>query len=551
MNKNEIPSPADRLDALALESGVGERAAGDRAAGDRAAAGREQLVNKRVKLESSTECASDVGAPSAIPLATRLSVLDKGVARKQPSHIVGIGVSMAGLDLLQKLFGSLSSDMGAAYVVVQHGTPDCQRIQVEVLSTYTAMPVQAVEMGIEISANSVYLIRPSQNVRLVAGRWYLNDIASGCSLYPIDQFFRTLADEKTHQAIGVILSGVGDDGVRGAHALKEADGMVIVQASRGDARGLVLDRAMASGLVDLCLPVEDIGSALEKFIKHPLIRQGDGGLRIAIDDQRDSMVQIFDLLRKKKKIDFSYYKHTTVARRIERRMGIKQLHSLNDYVHCLRESSDELSILMNELLMGSTRFFRDDEAFRCVQKRAIRALIKAASVETGVRIWVAGCSTGEEAYSFAIIADEECRRLGKRVPITIYATDVDADALTVAAAATFTAHIRQDVSAERLASYFTWKDKRYVLSAAIRRMVIFVMHNMITDPSFLSIDLISCRNTLIYFQHSMQKRVLASMHAALKWEGLLFLGVSESVGDFHSYFDVLDARSRLYRKSSR
>jgi two-component system CheB/CheR fusion protein len=476
---------------------------------------------------------------------------DDDVEIGRPSHVVGIGASAGGLEALQKLFESLACDTGAAFVVVQHLSPDFKSVMAELLAKCTKMAVYNVEDGVEIKANTVYLIRPRKNLIIAEWRLHLSDqMPSERPSLPIDVFFRSMAEDKQHKAIGIILSGTGSDGTRGVKALKEAGGMVIVQEPSNAKFDGMPHSVINSGLADLILPVDDIGPALEKYIKHPIIREGKSALRITLDDQEDLMVQVFALLRQKSKIDFSHYKHTTIARRIERRMGINQFHTLKQYVSYLSENPSELTVLGKELLIGVTRFFRDEDTFEQLQKRVIRKLVEQASFEEGLRVWVAGCSTGEEAYSLAILIDEECRRVGKQLAVKIFATDVDADALAVASSAAFSADVRQDVSAERITRYFKVQDDQFYLNVEIRKMVIFATHNMISDPPFSNIDLVSCRNTLIYFQHTVQKKVLASLHFALKLKGILFLGASESLGDLNSYFEVLDERSRLFRKLS-
>lgn len=469
----------------------------------------------------------------------------------RPSHVVGIGASAGGLEALQKLFETLSSDTGAAFVVVQHLSPDFKSVMAELLAKCTDMPVYNVEDGVEIKANTVYLIRPRKNLIIAEWRLHLSDqMPTTRPSLPIDVFFRSMAEDKQHKAIGIILSGTGSDGTRGVKALKEAGGMVIVQEPSNAKFDGMPHSVINSGLADLILPVDEVGPALEKYIKHPIIREGKSALRITLDDQEDLMAQVFALLRQKSKIDFSHYKHTTIARRIERRMGINQFHTLKQYVSYLRDNPAELTVLGKELLIGVTRFFRDEDTFEQLQTRVVRKLVEQASFEEGIRVWVAGCSTGEEAYSLAILIDEECRRVGKQLSVKIFATDVDADALAVASAATFSADVKQDVSPDRLARYFKVQDDQFFLNVEIRKMVIFATHNMITDPPFSNIDLVSCRNALIYFQHTVQKKVLASLHFALKLKGILFLGASESLGDLNSYFEVLDERSRLFRKLS-
>ncbi|TQV73390.1 response regulator [Exilibacterium tricleocarpae] len=468
-----------------------------------------------------------------------------------PSHYVGVGASAGGLEALQEFFGGLPNDTGAAFVIVQHLSPDFKSMMPELLSKHTSMPICQVTDAIEVHSNCVYLMPPRKNMLMAEGKLLLSEQMPDSHLHmPIDTFLRSLAEDQQHRAIGIVLSGTGSDGTKGIKALKESGGLVIVQDPASAKFDGMPISAHNAGLTDMLLLPAEMGANLVSFISHPFISGTDSPLKYSIDDNDQTLVEIFRLLEKQSSINFSQYKASTVARRIERRLGINQLTSLDAYLRLLMESPRELQILSKELLIGVTRFFRDDEPFATIADSVIPELTAKAGDGGEIRFWIAGCSTGEEAYSLAILLDEAIgyRKLDCRVKI--FATDVDEQSIAEASSGVYSADVVHDVSAQRLEKYFEIRDQRYVVSKRLRQMVIFATHNMIEDPPFSNIDMVSCRNALIYFQHSAQKRVLSSLYFALRTEGILFLGSSESLGDLQSHFETIDERARIYRKIS-
>lgn len=477
---------------------------------------------------------------------------DTNGANNVPSHVVGIGASAGGLEALQSFFSGLRNDTGAAFVVVQHLSPDYKSMMSELLAKHTEMTIFEVEDSIAVEANCIYLMPPRKNMLITEGKLLLSDqMPDGRPHMSIDVFLRSLAEDQQHRGISIVLSGTGTDGTRGIRAMKETGGLVVIQKPDSAKFDGMPKNAFNTGLADMVLAPEDMGEALSKFISHPSIT-GDTPVIEYADSEKsnDILNEIFALLKEKSSINFSQYKPSTVARRIERRLGINQLTTLEDYLKLLVKSPRELQILSKELLIGVTRFFRDTEAFERLKNLAVKRIIANTSNNEAIRVWIAGCSSGEEAYSIAIMLNEAMEKENCKREIKIFATDVDDDAISEASTGTYSHEIVQDISEDLLEKYFTLNNGVYTVRNYLRQMVIFAVHNMIEDPPFSNVSLVSCRNALIYFQQSAQKKVLTSFHFALRQGGILFLGNSESLGDIHSYFEVLDERNKLFSKVS-
>lgn len=471
-----------------------------------------------------------------------------------PSHYIGIGASAGGLEALQKLLQNLPTDTGACFIIVQHLSPDFKSMMLELLSKHTSMKIINVTDGIAVKPNTIYLIPPKKNMIVAKGQLLLSDKIpdSGPSL-PIDIFFRSLSEDQQHKAIGIILSGTGSDGSRGIKALKEAGALAIAQDPESAKFDGMPNSAINTGIVDLILRPEEVGEKLATYIQHPFVQGETHVLKSTAEQHKDSMAEIFSALKMRSEIDFSKYKPSTVARRIERRMTIKQINSLQEYLALLFKDPHEIDILSKELLIGVTRFFRDEEAFDVLKTTIIPELIKYSVEDNPIRIWVAACSTGEEAYSIAILFHEELARQNLKRTIKIFATDVNSDSIAEASNGIYNTDIAHDLDSNNyyLSAYFTKiAGNAYEINKNIRQSVIFATHNMIIDSPFSNMDLVTCRNTLIYFQHSIQKRVLTSLHFALRKDGYLFLGSSENLGDIASHFTVINDRARIYQKRS-
>lgn len=470
-----------------------------------------------------------------------------------PSLFVGIGASAGGLEALSDFFDALPSDTGCAFIVVQHLSPDFKSLMDELLSKHTGMSVDTVVDGVEVRANSIYLMPARKNLMLAEGKLYLADQmqSQGVNL-PIDVFFRSLAESANEKSVAIVLSGTGSDGSRGIKSIKEAGGLILVQDPATAKFDGMPNSAVHTGLADFSLPPSGIAENLSAYAKHPHVAGAQEKLPLNSRFEHESEVlqRIFDLLRHEGHIDFSHYKASTVARRIEQRIGINQLHSLREYLGLLEESVKEVQTLGRELLINVTRFFRDTEAYKFVEERVASRIVQKAMDGQEIRIWTAGCSTGEEPYSLAIVFDEAIRKSEKDLRLKIFATDVDNEAIAEASSGQFSKDIVNDVSPERLERYFAENHDGYEVRPDLRQTVVFAHHNMISDPPFSNIDFISCRNVLIYFQHAAQKKVISSFHFSLKPDASVFFGSSESIGELKSHFKSVNDRFRVYKKIS-
>ncbi|MFW8591672.1 chemotaxis protein CheB [Glaciecola sp. 2405UD65-10] len=468
-----------------------------------------------------------------------------------PSHYIGIGASAGGLEALQTLLQNLPVDTGACFVIVQHLSPDFKSMMLELLSKHTQMQIENVTDGVLTKRNTIYLLPPKKSMIVAQGELILTDKIpeTGLSL-PIDVFFRSLAEDQQHRAIGIILSGTGSDGTRGLKALKEAGALVIAQEPDSAKFDGMPNSAINTGIVDLILRPEEMGKQLASYIQHPLV---SGQTEITSDSNlvtQDLMAEIFDILRLKSDIDFSKYKAATITRRIERRMTIKQLTSLQDYLTLLFKDSYEVEVLGKELLIGVTRFFRDTEAFTYLKDFVIPKIVSESSSQKVIRAWVAACSSGEEAYSIAIMFEEEIRKQGIEQEVKVFATDVNADAIAEASAGFYSADIENDINSNLLKRHFVKVNTGgYQVSQKIRHSVVFATHNMLIDPPFSNIDFVSCRNALIYLKPNAQQRVLSSFHFALNKLGYLFLGSSENLGDLSVHFNAVNERQKIFMKT--
>ena len=458
--------------------------------------------------------------------------------------IVGIGASAGGLEALQKFLSALAPDTGFPYIIVQHLSPDYKSLLGEILGKYTEMPVIQVEDGMEVVPNTVYVIQPGKNMRIKDGKlWLTPQNTKGLNL-PIDMFFRSLAADAGPQAIAIVLSGTGSDGSNGIKDVKEHDGMIIAQQAESAKFDGMPRSAIRTGLVDAQLTPEEM--ALE--MRH-IARAADKISPLMLSDEEIDervMKKIYVILKKVSDVNFVHYKQSTIMRRIERRMMLVHKDTLADYLEYLYEAPEEAKTLSREVLIGVTNFFRDPEFFQVLQSKAVANIVRNSSPEEGIRIWVAGCSTGEEAYSIAILFRETMEALGMERPVKIFATDLDKEAILIAGKGVYGDNIIDSVSPARLSRYFTRKDNTYTVVHDVRKMVVFSPHNVIQDPPFGRLDLISCRNMLIYFQPILQSDLFAIFHTALKDGAYLFLGKSEAIGEFTDAFPVVDAVAKLF-----
>ncbi len=465
-----------------------------------------------------------------------------------PFYVVGVGASAGGLEALESFFQHMPADAGMAFVVVQHLSPDFKSLMDELLSRRTEIAIHRVEDGMAVEPNAIYLIPPKKEMIISGGRLLLTDKdpATGLSL-PIDTFFRSLAQDCGERAVGIILSGTGSDGSRGiARSTMQADWSLRkarIRRSSMECPG----SAVETGVVDLVLPPAAMAKALLDYIQHP-VHGTKSGNSIGKLVSETGMNAVFSLLRAECGIDFSHYKPNTVLRRIDRRLQLNRSVDLDEYVEQLRNDPQERNSLYKDLLIGVTRFFRDPDLFERLKVEVIPELLAKVSPSDEIRAWVAGCATGEEAYSLAILFHEALDAANRPLNVKIFATDVHRASLEFASTGLYEEAALTEVSSERLDRYFAKQAAKYQVSQELRKMIVFAPHNIIKDAPFTKLDLISCRNLLIYLQTSAQKKALSLFHFGLKTGGVLVLGPSESPGEISDEFETLDGHWKVYRK---
>lgn len=465
-------------------------------------------------------------------------------------HYVGIGASAGGLEAIETFFKNMPIESGLAFIVVQHLSPDYKSLMGELLSKHTEMPIYRAKNSLKVEANSIYLIPPKKNLTIFHGKLILTeqDHSRGVNL-PIDIFLRSLAEDQGEKAIAVIMSGTGSDGTRGVRAVKEAGGMVMVQSEESSKFDGMPRSAISTGVADFVLNPEEMPGQLMSFSRHPYAAKSKISESLLGDD--DGLTRLFALLRERHKIDFTYYKPSTVVRRIERRMTVNQIQDLRSYVKFMESYPREISNLYRELLIGVTSFFRDRDAFEKIAETWLPQLLEKPS-ENQVRFWVPGCSTGEEAYTLAILCQEVMKNMSNPPDVKIFATDIDNDAILRAASGVYPESITADLTPNLLGRYFfKHEDGHFHISRKIREMVVFAVQNLIKDPPFTNISLVSCRNLMIYLQPVLQRKVLELINFSLVPDGILFLGTSETIGDMTDYFESVDHRWKVYRSKGR
>ncbi|MCB1189030.1 MAG: PAS domain-containing protein [Leptospiraceae bacterium] len=467
-----------------------------------------------------------------------------------PTYYVGIGASAGGLEAIEAFFSNMPPATGFSFILVQHLSPTHKSMMVEILPKRTKMSVYVAVEGMLVEPNAIYLIPPKKNLTIVQGRLILNEqeTARGINL-PIDIFLRSLAEDQKEKAIAVILSGAGSDGIRGIRAIKEEGGMVVVQTEESAKFDGMPRSAISTGLADFILTPDKMPEQIISYAKHPSTNKNEN-TELLFNNEEEGLSRIFSLVREKTKVDFTYYKPNTVIRRIERRMMVNQIENLKDYVLFIINNQKEQTTLYRDLLIGVTNFFRDSEAFDFLSETVIPDLLER-NANKEIRFWVAGCSTGEEAYSIAILAREGMDKLGKSFDLKIFATDIDKDSIFRAGQGIYPDSIAADIPHKLLAKYFYRKDDSYQIVRSIREMVIFAHHNVIKDPPFTNISLVSCRNLLIYFQPMLQKKVFEFFNFSLNPQGILFLGKSETVGDMTDYFEPIHPKLKILRSKGK
>ncbi len=461
-------------------------------------------------------------------------------------YVIGIGASAGGLEALKEFFDNVPQDFQHSFVIIQHLSPDYKSLMTELLAKNTKLPIYEVTNKMEVQPGSIYLIPAKKNMTIHDKTLYLVDKPSGHDLnLPIDIFFNSLAEDQAGRAIGIILTGTGSDGTRGLLSIKEAGGMVMVQNPETARFNGMPKSALSTGLVDYVLSVDQMPGELIHYISYPKLEHSQFD-KILMKDE-ESIMKILVHLKNLTNRDFTSYKRPTLIRRISRRMTVTNCGNANDYLKYLTENASEAHILYKEFLIGVTRFFRDSKAYDIMSKKVIPDIIKNSKAKQPVKVWSVGCCTGEEAYSIAIIFKEAMEKVKKYVDIKIFATDLDKESIERAGRGIYEESNVGDVSADRLKKFFIKKGNTYQVIQEIRKMIIFSHHNVLQDPPFNKMDLVSTRNLLIYLQPLMQKRMLTTLHYSLNLNGYLWLGPSETVGDFKKIFEDIDRRWKIYK----
>ena len=478
---------------------------------------------------------------------------DQPANEQNPGHsfpVVGIGASAGGLEAFEKFFTSTPPDTGMAFVLVQHLDPNHESMLVDLIRRYTRMTVLQVTDAMTMKPDHVYIIPPNRDLALLHGELHLMEPEAprGFRL-PIDFFFRSLAEDLNDRAICIVLSGIGSDGTLGLKAVKEVGGLAIAQRPDTAKYNGMPTSAIATEMADFVLPPGEMPQQLVSYVQHAQRIAKDNGAKSALYDA-ESLQKIFIVLRSQTGHDFSQYKKNTILRRIERRMAVNQIESFKNYLRYVRQNPLEVDTLFKDLLIGVTRFFRDQEAFDVIEQEIIPAIFADRPPEEDVRLWVCACSTGEEAYSYAILLKEFTERHGQRNRVQIFATDIDNHSIEKARHGVYPDNIAADVGQERLERFFTAEDNTYQVNSDIRDLVIFATQNIVKDPPFSNMDLISCRNLLIYLDGELQRKVIPLFHYALRKTGYLVLGTSETLGEHQQAFDTLNRKQKIFQKIS-
>ncbi|GAA4321327.1 chemotaxis protein CheB [Pontixanthobacter gangjinensis] len=461
------------------------------------------------------------------------------------TRIIAVGASAGGLEALKAFFKNIPAGDNNAYVVIQHLSPDYKSMMGELLKKNTRLPIVQITDKMEVKPGHVYLIPPANNLILDGNTLKLTEKPNNQTLnLPIDMFFESMAEQRRGKSIGIVLSGTGSDGTRGVRAIKENDGMVMVQEPTEAKFDGMPKSAINTGLVDYILPVEKMGEELKEFISAPPIFHFEDG-DVKYDEKE--LNKILNYIDEKAGLDFREYKYATLARRIARRVNICKCKNLSEYYEFLKSDEEEVEILYREFLIGVTKFFRDEKVWEKLKKDVFPKMISEKENGDTLKVWDVGCSTGEEAYSFAMCLHEEMENQEKDLEIKIFATDISQPHLDIGSKGIYPESIVADVSKDLLLKYFLSKTNSYQVSEKLRRAVIFSKHNIIKNPPFSNMDMVVCRNLLIYFQNSIQKKAMNMLHYALKKDGVLVLGTSESVQSHKENFAEIDRRWKIFK----
>lgn len=461
--------------------------------------------------------------------------------------IVGIGASAGGLEAIEGFFSNMPPQSNMAIVVIQHLAPKYKSIMGSLLEKYTKMKISEVKDGMRVESNCVYLNPPDMDVAIMNRTFHLiNPLESHSARLPIDYFFRSLSEDQGEKSVCIVLSGTGADGTMGIKAIKGSGGMTMAQDECQAKYDSMPRNAINTGLVDFVLPVEKMPERLIKYVRHPYI-ESPGITGTTEQRYQNNVTKILLQIRTQTGQDFSNYKQNTIRRRVERRMAVHQIDKIENYLEYIRKNPAEVETLYKDMLIGVTNFFRDPDAFSILEETVIPEILKDKKSGQSIRIWVPGCATGEEAYSIAIIIAEAMDKRQLPCNVQIFGTDIDEDAIEFARAAVYPESIAADVSKERLNRFFIKEENTYKAKKQLRDMLVFATQSLIKDPPFSRLDLLSCRNVLIYMDAVLQKKLLPVFHYTLNQGGYLFLGSSESIGEFTDLFSSKNAKWKIYK----
>jgi two-component system, chemotaxis family, CheB/CheR fusion protein len=465
---------------------------------------------------------------------------------------VAIGASAGGIEALTELARNLSPDTGLSFVFIQHLDPTHESILTELVSKETKMPVRKVTNGLQVAPNHIYVIPPNAKMSISRNTLELTprEDSRGVQM-SIDHFMRSLAEANGNRSIGVILSGSGSDGTLGLAEIQAQGGVTFAQDEACAKYDGMPHSAIAAGCVDYILPPRGIARELARIARHPFVVRPDATNVSQLATVGEAGLDtIFQLLRRTTGVDFTHYRQTTILRRIQRRMLVHKLEKLSEYVRLLQSSPTEIKALYQDMLINVTSFFRNLKVFEALKTEVLPNILKRHKAEQTIRVWTPGCASGEEAYSLAIVLLEVLGEKASQVPIQIFGTDVSENGIARARAGVFPENIQGDVSPQRLRRFFTKVEGGYRISKTIRDICIFAQHNLLSDPPFSQMDLISCRNLLIYFEPVLQNKVIGLFHYAARPEGYLLLGASEGVGTLTNLFALEDRSSKIFAKKS-
>ncbi|HME56500.1 MAG TPA: CheR family methyltransferase [Candidatus Lokiarchaeia archaeon] len=477
-----------------------------------------------------------------------IDALDENDKRKLSFPLVGIGASAGGIGALEKFFENVPADSGMAFVILLHLDPTRDSIVASMVKKNANIEVQDIVNGTPVEPNNAYMLPPNKNVRLEEGKLFLEkpDAPRGLRL-PIDYFFRSLAKNQGEEAIGIVLSGTGTDGTLGLKEIKARGGIVMVQDPNTTEYSGMPQSAIASIAIDYVASPDQLPDMLLNYVANNV-----NGTKLKSEystkEMDELLNQINDLIKDHLGRDFSVYKKSTIVRRIERRMVLNQINTLDEYIAFLKDDTVEVESLFNEVLIGVTHFFRDEDAFSALDNKVISVLLKDRGEDDTIRVWVTGCSSGEEAYSIAMLLEDSINRSKQRVKVQIFATDIDSRAIDKARNGVYPETIASELSPEKIEQFFIKQEHMYRVKKSIRSMIVFAQQDTLSDPPFSNIDLISCRNLLIYLRPEIQKRLIEVFHYSLKTEGFLFLGTAESITSFNELYEEIDRKQKIFRK---